>query len=282
MPFVRIRDIQVHYQQQGAGPDLILVHAFTSNLAVWMLTDILPALAPEFRVTCYDLRGHGATDATPTGYTSENLAQDLIELRKALELGPSYIVGHSYGGVIGCHAAILEPGGIQGLVLSDTFFPGLARLEPDMKRAAAWRDLQDTFEKAGLGLPTEVDFSALFLLIAGLDEGQLAELKKVLPPAAMRWLISTRKLAATQAGEEMWSAAGLDEAAITSINLPVIAMYDEQTPFGATRDFLANNLTHCTVDVVPDANHLGPVQNPKEFVDRVTCHLRRMKQQAEN
>lgn len=276
MPFVRINEINVHYQQQGVGRDVVLIHAFTSNLAVWMLTDIVPTLAKRFRVTCYDLRGHGASEATPHGYTSNQLSSDLLGLKRELQLGPALLVGHSYGGVVGFHAAHKEPEWVRGLVLSDTFFPGLSRLEPNMRTAGAWRDLQDTFQKAGLELPPEVDFSTLFQIIAALEEPQITELRKTFPPSAMRWLTATRKLAGTHAGEEMFETAGLDEAAIQSIQTPVAAIYDEHTPFAATQAFLVNHLSNCVVDVVPDANHLGPVQNPQAFVEIVSRHLNRM------
>ena len=57
MPIVELERLRVHYQQSGAGPDVVLVHGFTSNLAMWMFSDIITSLAADFRVTAYDLRG---------------------------------------------------------------------------------------------------------------------------------------------------------------------------------------------------------------------------------
>ncbi len=76
MPHVTVRGTRFFFQQAGQGPDVILIHAVTSNLAVWMFINILETLAPDFRVTAYDLRGHGNSDVTPTGYTSAAMAED--------------------------------------------------------------------------------------------------------------------------------------------------------------------------------------------------------------
>jgi len=56
MPRAALGEITVHYQQIGAGPDLVLIHGLFCNLAFWYLT-VAPKLAETFRVTVYDLRG---------------------------------------------------------------------------------------------------------------------------------------------------------------------------------------------------------------------------------
>src|SRR5262245_45170202 len=100
-----------------------------------MFINILETLSREFRVTAYDLRGHGMTPATPTGYTSAEMAEDLRRLQTALGLKPSYLVGHSFGGVIGMHLAVAHPELVRGVILSDSYFPGLQHLEPAMGQA---------------------------------------------------------------------------------------------------------------------------------------------------
>src|SRR5262249_200893 len=108
MPHVELEGLKFHYQQSGKGPHVVLRHGFTGNLAMWLLSGIVPSLANRFRVTTYDLRGHGASDAPPTGYTSRDMAADLARLADALQLGPALMVGHSFGGVVATHLASLE------------------------------------------------------------------------------------------------------------------------------------------------------------------------------
>ena len=62
MPKVKARGVNFFYQQMGEGPDLLLVHGITGNMAVWMLSGLTQKLARQFRVTAYDMRGHGYSD----------------------------------------------------------------------------------------------------------------------------------------------------------------------------------------------------------------------------
>ena len=86
MPKVQLPNgVRIHYQQVGEGPDLVMVHGLTGNLAVWHLR-IVPELSDRFRVLTYDLRGHGLSDTPPTGYSPDAMAEDLLGLLDALEI----------------------------------------------------------------------------------------------------------------------------------------------------------------------------------------------------
>src|SRR5277367_1652109 len=110
MPIIDLDGLRIHYQQRGRGADVVLIHAVTSNMSVWVFSNLVDVLAQDFRVTAYDLLGHGASDAPANGYTSADMADDLQKLHGALKLGPAILVGHSFGGVVATHAAVLYPG----------------------------------------------------------------------------------------------------------------------------------------------------------------------------
>ena len=142
MPDIVVNGTRLYYQQAGSGPDVVLVHAVTSNQAVWMFTGLVDSLATDFRVTSYDLRGHGASERPLSGYTSATMAEDYRQLHASLGLGPALLVGHSFGGVVALHAAILVPEAVAGVVLSDSFFPGLRHIEPNFGKMSIWADLR--------------------------------------------------------------------------------------------------------------------------------------------
>jgi pimeloyl-ACP methyl ester carboxylesterase len=269
VPHVTVNGLNVHYRKVGRGPDVVLVHALTSNLAVWVFIGLMDSLARDHTVTAYDLRGHGLTDVTPTDYTSAEMAEDLRGLCDALGLGPAYLVGHSFGAVIATHFATLYPERVVGLVLADPYFPGLAHLEPNLPRADVWLDLREVFAHAGHDLGEEVDFATLFRAVAELTPGQLEAIGKRMGPAAGRWLAGLPRLAGTTCGKDVFAAAGLTEERIVSVRQPVVALYDEHSPFLATCRFLKENLPDCEVEIVPGAKHLGPVQNAPAFVELV-------------
>lgn len=273
MPKLNVDGLNFQYTQSGSGPDVVLVHAFTANSAVWMFINIIETLAADFRVTVYDLRGHGNSDVPATGYTSADMARDFQKLHAALELGPAYVVGHSFGGVVGMHAAVEYPELVRGVVLSDTYFPGLAHIEPNMAEALVWQDVRETLRAVGEELSERVNFRQLFDIMGRLNPEQMQTIKDRMGAPGARWLAQLGQLRETSAAEDTFETAGLTEERLRSIEQPVVALYDEHSPFKATCQFLEHELPHCTVDVVPGANHLAPLQSSQDFVRLVQKHL---------
>ena len=177
VPYLTSNHVRLHYQQFGEGPDVVLIHALTSNLAVWLGTPLVYALADAYRVTLYDLRGHGQSEVTPAGYTSADMAHDLHGLLESLGIDRAVLVGHSFGGVAGMHTAALFPGRVSAVILSDSYFPGLAHLEPNLSAQPVWQNVRRMFGRAGVTLPDEVDFSRLFQAAGELTAEQMQTLK---------------------------------------------------------------------------------------------------------
>ncbi len=277
MPHLDVHGTSFHYRQLGAGPDVVLLHAVTANLSVWLFSGILDTLASQFRVTAYDLRGHGLTEVTPTGYTSAAMAADYLAIREQLGLGPAYFVGHSFGAVVAMHVAVLAPEQVRGVILSDPYFPGLKDLEPNLHQANVWVELREMFAPLGLSLGEQVDFTHLFALVAQLNPEQIEQLKQATGPGAVRWLAQLPKLSETSCGADVFAEAGLTAEQLSRVQQPVVALYDEHTPFAATRAWLAAHLPNCVVDTVPAAKHIAPLQNATVFVEMVQQHLKRMR-----
>jgi len=273
VPHANVNGVSLHYQQAGAGPDVVLLHAVTANMAVWLVSNLVDTLARDYRVTAYDLRGHGLSTATPTGYTSADMAEDLRGLLDALGLGPAYLVGHSFGGVVAMHAAATYPDRVSGMILSDPYFPGLARVEPNVDNANVWMDLREMFGHAGVDLGDNVDFTTLFRTVAGLSPAQLRVIRERMGSASTRWLSQLPRLAETTCGHDVFAVAGLTEERIRSVRQPVVALYDEHSPFLATCRFLGDHMPNCTVEIVPGTKHMAPVQNGRLFVELVSKHL---------
>ena len=135
MPKTQVGAVQLHYLTVGRGPDVVMVHGFLGNLAVWHLK-IIPALYNEFRITTYDLRGHGFSDVTNAGYTSGNLAEDLRGLLDNLDIPQVALVGHSFGADVCLHFALRYPERVSKMVVIE---PGLAAAMQQRKGADCGR-----------------------------------------------------------------------------------------------------------------------------------------------
>ena len=100
MHYVTIGEgVRLSYDRMGSGPDVVLIHGLGANKYSWP-SAIMRPMSPSFRVTTYDLRGHGESDMPSAGYTSADMARDLSDLMDATKIEHAHIVGHSLGGVL--------------------------------------------------------------------------------------------------------------------------------------------------------------------------------------
>ena len=126
MPKLVANGIDFHYQQSGAGPDVVLIHGVTGDLSIWFLCEAMGILGRSFRVTAFDLRGHGYSGLPRDGYTSADQAADVMAIMDALEIDHAVLVGHSFGAVIAMHAAVLFPDRVDAARALRPVLPGAA------------------------------------------------------------------------------------------------------------------------------------------------------------
>ncbi|MDO6687464.1 MULTISPECIES: pimeloyl-ACP methyl ester esterase BioH [unclassified Agarivorans] len=100
---------KLHFERQGSGPALILIHGWGLNGAVWQPVSEL--LSQHFTVYRFDLPGFGHSTAIET-LSLEGMAQAIAKQvpEKALWLG------WSLGGLVAKHAAIHLPEHVAGLI----------------------------------------------------------------------------------------------------------------------------------------------------------------------
>lgn len=118
MSFVQAGDVRLAWQQMGEGPDVVLVHGLATNRAFWFAT-LAQALRDRYRVTIFDLRGHGYSSRPERGYTATDMAGDIGAIVDQLELAPAAIVAHSYGGGAALEYALSAPERVRALSLMD-------------------------------------------------------------------------------------------------------------------------------------------------------------------
>ena len=168
MPKVTLRSgVRLHYSQAGKGPDLVLIHGMTGNLAVWHLRTV-PLLWDRFRLTTYDLRGHGYSSMPPTGYDADHMADDLLELLDALGIERAALAGHSYGADIALYFAHAHPDRVEAVVAIEAALPALiaARTRDAWE---GWDHWVDMLERSGHHVPPDRRSDAVYLLRASLE-----------------------------------------------------------------------------------------------------------------
>ncbi|HEY3060545.1 MAG TPA: alpha/beta hydrolase [Chloroflexota bacterium] len=113
------RGIQLHVRRviDPPGVPILLLHGLGVGGAVWQA--FARRLSPPLAAVAPDLRGHGQSDAPPTGYTPADYAADLAELISELLEPPAPVVGHSLGALAGLALAEMRPELVDWMVLLD-------------------------------------------------------------------------------------------------------------------------------------------------------------------
>jgi aminoacrylate hydrolase len=109
----------IHYEEHGAGPPLMLVTGLSGLKSSW--TAQVPRLAPHFRVITHDHRGTGQSARSAIVYSVEQMARDALALMNGLGVERADFVGHSTGGAIVQWIALNEPARIGRAILSSTW-----------------------------------------------------------------------------------------------------------------------------------------------------------------
>ena len=107
-----------HGVQAASAPTVVFANALGTTTQIW--DAILPLLPPELRIICYDLRGHGTSDAPQGRYTMGQLVSDAEAICDAYDVSEAMFVGLSVGGMIAQGLAVKRPDLIRAMVLSNT------------------------------------------------------------------------------------------------------------------------------------------------------------------
>jgi non-heme chloroperoxidase len=89
-------DIEIHYEDHGAGQPVVLIHGYPLSGRAWD-RQVPVLLEAGYRVITYDRRGFGKSSQPATGYDYDTFAADLNMLLEHLDLREAVLVGHSMG-----------------------------------------------------------------------------------------------------------------------------------------------------------------------------------------
>jgi pimeloyl-ACP methyl ester carboxylesterase len=270
MPKVFVNGLNIHYMQAGSGPDMVLLHGLTGSLAAWQWHAV-PALASRFRVLTCDLRGHGESDMPASGYTSAVMAEDLRALLDVLGIERAHLVGHSFGGVVALHLAVLHPDQVLGLTISDS---RIRALQPAQKCKdwSGWAALKARLEALGIALDEEcdLDFSLLDALVfqnpAWSKLARAGDSRR-----AERW---KRLLSTTTARDDLGDVAGLTDDQIRAVRAPVQALYGEISSCLPSLEGLRGLVPNLTATILPGLGHFFPITKPALFAERILAFHR--------
>ena len=119
--------VRTRVLQAGAGPDLVLLHGTGGHLEAYARD--IAGLAADFRVTAYDMVGHGWSDLPDRPYTIDVLSDHLLATMDALGIARAHLSGESLGGWVAAWTAAYHPERVDRLVLNT---PGNIANKPEV------------------------------------------------------------------------------------------------------------------------------------------------------
>jgi pimeloyl-ACP methyl ester carboxylesterase len=263
--------IDIHYWRVGSGPDVVMLHGLTGNLAIWHLK-LVPMLRKHFRTTTYDLRGHGRTEMPPTGYTTGDMAEDLRGLMDALEIEEAYLLGHSLGADTSLHFALRYPHRVKKMVLLEAGIPALVsqRKDADWEGWSYWAALLEEF--SGIPVPPEKRNDIRYMVRQTLEVpivyGPAAGLPRKKEPI-LRLLDDTTMV------QDYEVVGDLTLENLATIPHPKLLIYDGQSPYLGTYHALRELLMNCQPILLPPSEHrhFSPLEQPEVLLGYILDFL---------
>lgn len=249
-------DIAYRLDGPEAAPVVVLSHSIATTMDMWR--GQVPALAGQFRVLRYDMRGHGGS-AAPTGrYDFEMLAADVVGLLDHLKIDRATFVGISIGGMVGQALGVKHGHRLRGLVLSNT--------TSDPPPPEMWDQRIADAERGGMETQVPSTLGRWF-----------TEPYRRANPAIMDWI------AAMICNTPVNGFAGCGRAIqglgfanhLHSITAPTLIMTGDQDPgtTAAMAKTLNDRIPQSRTNIIKGASHLSAIEKESDFNAQLSAFL---------
>ena len=237
MPSLDCDGVKLHYEDDGAGPAVLLTHGFGASTGMWQ--GQVTVFANRYRLIRWDMRGHGGSGCPDDAalYSQPRTVDDIAAILNHLGIDKAVIGGHSLGGFMALAFHARYPERVQALFLQGC---GPGYRNPEAR--AQWNERAEsrarTLEAGGLAV---------------LGGG--AEVK-----------VSQHGTAQGLANAARGMLSQVDATVIDSlpgISVPtLIIIGDADTPYLQGADYMANRIPGAEHIVVPGAGHGVNVEKP--------------------
>lgn len=238
MADVRARDVRLHVQRLGSPSSpvtAVFLHGLVmDNLSSWYFTVANPT-AQLADVVLYDLRGHGKSERSRSGYSLADMVADLEALLAALAITrPVVLVGNSFGGLLALAFAIAQPERVAGVVLVDAHL-GDEGFAAEMS--------------ATLSL-TGVERDQMIMRSFQSWSGRHSDRKRNRLAETAQALVHDTSLV-----DDMRHTSPLHGEALRAVFAPVLAIYGERSDLRERGQSFLRLLPRCELVVLPDCTH---------------------------
>jgi 3-oxoadipate enol-lactonase len=248
----------LHHVEVGRidGPVVVLGTSLGTTTAMW--DPQVPALAERCRVVVLDHRGHGGSEVVAGPATIGDLGGDVLALLERLRIDRFSWVGLSLGGMVGMWLATRQPDRVERLALVST----AAHLPP----AEGWLDRAATVRRDGTAAIADAVVGRWFT-------PGFVERERAVVDAHRAMLLATAPEGYASCCDAI---AGMDLRpdlpAATVPTLVIAGANDPATPPSFAEE-IADGIPGAGLEVVPDAAHLGNVEQPARVTKLLVDHI---------
>lgn len=273
---VKLNYMQLHNSENTACLDVVMIHGLATNIAFWYFRHAVE-LSKKYRVTLYDLRGHGRSSTTIGGYTPANMSKDLQLLLDHLRIKKAHFIAHSFGGIVALKLACAEPERFGSLILVDSHI-ATARRQLNGTHWQFGKKLNAFLKRHNIEIDSQDPYFGYKLLNIAVELHQKnvtidMDLKDILGPMIGHFSKRTVRqwkqlLEKTQAGRELMGDDDLSLDKLRQLTFPILAIYGENSPAMSTGQHLLDVWPHAQFYLMRGAGHFFPVTAATEFVGR--------------
>lgn len=249
--------LTVGYTVRGAGPVVALLHPIGLHSGFW--APIIERLAPTYRVIAIDFRGHGESDVPGEPFSLEQLADDCLELLRALA-GPCAVVGCSMGSAVAQIMAMKGPDIVKAAIFANGSGP---------RKKGSVNALEARARRAIEGMPNVLDetiqrwFTSDFAMRHGGVVDAISQVLLNADPMVHSWA---------------WQALAKRTDDYSAIRIPTLALTgsEDASATPASVQALAAALPNCHYAEISHTGHMAALEKSEEFHAVVQSFLERV------
>jgi 3-oxoadipate enol-lactonase len=263
MPIQTINDVVLHYDESGNHSKRSLIFTGSLLFGAGGFDALIPMLENNFHIVRLDVHGHGQSGVR-VPLILEEMAEDFYELLSRLDLREPVWVGHSIGGMLGLRIVCKHPFFFSALVL----IAALARLDPPDLREQTWQ----LWEAFHAGQRTTIADAALPFFFAKATFREQPELIQRNRDLILNFPDAENVFQSARAVFERTDFTEfLPRIAIPTL---VIAGREDLGASPAEAQFIAEHVPDARLVVVEEANHLVPLEKPRQVAEEMRKFLK--------
>jgi pimeloyl-ACP methyl ester carboxylesterase len=251
----------IGYRVRGAGDVIVLLHPVGLDSRFW--APVVSLLESEHRVIAVDFREHGDSDLTGRPYSLAEVADDCIELIRALA-GPCVLVGCSMGSAVTQAIIVKDKSLVKAAVLANGSGP----------RTGGRTDvLEQRAQRALTGMPAIAEEN-----IERWFSKDFAARRPDVVAMVREWLLDANPIAHAMG----WRALAGRSDQYDRMDVPVLTIAGsvDASASPASVRALADALPNARYVELAGAGHLAPLEQPEAFVGAIRSFLSEIGQVA--